>query len=145
VEAHETAVEALEVVWRRAGLYRPERGAALAWILTVARNRARDRLRARRRSASRDQALDEVADRPSSAGDADRGLFRLQWAVPLRWALGALLSVQRRTLVASFLLGFSHREIARLTRQPVGTVKGRIRISLAKLRAILRDRVEAGG
>jgi len=121
----------------------PRRGSGV--LLTVARNRALDRLRARRRSASREKTLDEAADRPAPDGAADRGFSNLQRDVSLRRALGALPPVQRRTLVASFLLGFSHREIARLTRQPVGTVKGRIRISLAKLRAILRDRVEAGG
>ncbi len=135
--ARETAAEALEQVWLRAQQYDPRRGPPQTWILAVARNLAIDRLRSTRRSADREEGLKAAAAQPSQGFRPDDLIQRRQWSTRLQQALRALPPDQRRTVVASFLLGLSHREISRLSGQPVGTVKGRIRSGLSKLRCAL--------
>lgn len=127
----------LETIWERARQFDPERGSGLSWALAVARHQALDRLRKTRRAATREEAFDAVTLLSDRGSDPYQRTELRQLATRLANALATLPSSQRRMVVASFLLELSHREIAILTREPVGTVKGRIRIALRKLRRAL--------
>ena len=142
--AEDLTQDAFIKVWQSADRYRPQRGSVRTWILSVVRNHGIDQLRAR---ASRRRTLEKVeasAPRyePSEAfaqawGDVRLGL--------LREALAALPHVQQQVLDLAHFSGLTHMEIAERLGLPPGTVKGRMRLGLKKLRnnTELRD-VTAG-
>lgn len=135
--AEEVAQDAFERVWRDARSYRPERGSVRTWLLAIARNAAIDR---HRRSASRlapERPLDDgvaIAD-----PEADAILERALTGDRVRRALAALPPEQRQVIALSFYGGYAQSEIAARLGIPLGTVKGRARLALAKLRTALAD------
>ena len=142
--AEDLAQDAFLKVWRSADGYRPERGSARTWILSVVRNRGKDQLRA---SASRRRAQEKIEEsapryEPSEA-------FAHAWhdvrLGRVREALDALPHLQQQVLELAHFSGLTHMEIAERLQLPPGTVKGRMRLGLQKLRnnTELRD-VAAG-
>lgn len=136
--AEDVVQDAFVRVWRSAASYQAERGTLRAWLLTIVRNTAIDQLRARgvasryqphlQRAATAD-AVDDVATTVTDATDARR----------LRDALRTLPAEQRRALELAFFAGLTHGEIAARTGAPLGTVKGRVRLGLRRLRNDLAD------
>jgi RNA polymerase sigma-70 factor (ECF subfamily) len=127
-------------VWQSAGSYRAKRGSVRTWILSIVQNRGIDRLRSR---ASRRRMQDRVeasAERvqPSEA-------FAAAWcnaqSERVREALATLPHEQREAIALAYFSGHTHKEIAGLLDLPLGTVKGRMRLGLKKL----REHLEAGG
>jgi RNA polymerase sigma-70 factor (ECF subfamily) len=124
--------------WQGASAYDPARGTPEAWMITRARTRAIDRVRAvRRRSVTFVPPVDEgLASAPVEAGgDAgeraeDRGVIRT--------ALAALPQPQREVIELAYYAGLTQTEIAERIRQPLGTVKTRIRLGLERLRDVMR-------
>jgi len=139
-EAEEVLGDVFWELWEKAERYRVDRGAPLAYLMTVARSRAIDRLRRRRRA-------DVMVDLPSSletgaaATTIDDGPYRdaadSERKARIRRALAGLSAAERRAVELSFFDGLSHGEIARTLREPLGTVKSRIRQGLARLRDAL--------
>jgi RNA polymerase sigma-70 factor (ECF subfamily) len=131
--AAEVAQEVYVSVWRNAASFRPERGSALGWLVTIARNRAIDRLRAARArgvSARIDDFPDLAADTAPAESAVD--------ALALRRALLALRPEPRRALLLVFFRGYTHEEVARALNVPVGTSKTWVRRGLMALREALR-------
>jgi RNA polymerase sigma-70 factor, ECF subfamily len=124
--------------WRGAPAYDPARGTPEAWMITRARTRAIDRVRTlRRRGETFVAAVDDgVAAAPAEAGgDAaeraeDRGVIHT--------ALQALSAPQREAIELAYYAGLTHTEIAERLKQPLGTVKTRIRLGLERLREVVR-------
>ena len=124
--------------WQGADGYDPARGTPEAWMITRARTRAIDRVRAvRRRSVTFVPPVDEhLAAAPAEAGgDAaeraeDRGVIRT--------ALQTLPPPQREVIELAYYAGLTQTEIAERIRQPLGTVKTRIRLGLERLRDVVR-------
>jgi RNA polymerase sigma-70 factor (ECF subfamily) len=124
--------------WQGAPSYDPTRGTPEAWMITRARTRAIDRVRAvRRRSETFVPPVDEgLAAAPREAGgDAaeraeDRGIITA--------ALGRLPSAQREVIELAYYAGLTQTEIAERLKQPLGTVKTRIRLGLERLREAVR-------
>ena len=122
--------------WQSAASYDPGRGSPEAWIFTRARTRAIDRVRAvRRRGETFVAPVDEgVSAAAEPGGDAaeragDRAL--------VLGALGRLPEVQREVLALAYYGGLTQTEIAERLKQPLGTVKTRIRLGLERLREVL--------
>jgi RNA polymerase sigma-70 factor, ECF subfamily len=123
--------------WQGATTYDPARGSPEAWMITRARARAIDRVRAlRRRGETFAPPLDEgLAAAPAEAGgDAaeraeDRGLVLS--------ALGGLPPAQREAIELAYYAGLTQSEIAERLKQPLGTVKTRIRLGLERLRDVV--------
>src|SRR5215203_3743649 len=145
--AEDLTQEAFLKVWRSAESYRPGRGSVKTWILSVVRNQNIDRLRARasrRRMREKVEALAASAPRyePSEA-------FAKVWHHArlgrLREALEALPHGQQQALELAHLSGLTHMEIAERLGLPPGTVKGRIRLGLEKLRNDTKLRGVAAG
>jgi RNA polymerase sigma-70 factor (ECF subfamily) len=140
-EAEDVLAEVYTQVWRRAGLYDPERGSAGLWLYTITRSRAIDRLRSRGvHGEERLEELDELIAGDPTPREAAETQER---AARIRRALLSLPDEQRRAVVASFFLGQTHTEIARRSGEPLGTVKSRIRAGLVRLRDALARRTPA--
>jgi RNA polymerase sigma-70 factor, ECF subfamily len=140
-EAEDIVQETFLEVWRRAAQFDPGRGGAVAWVVTIARSRAIDRLRARSiagrtiaSAAEEAEAMSPVAP-PTPALEAERRRDERRIAD----ALGALPPAQRRTIELAYFEGLSQSEIAARTGCPLGTVKMRVKLAMAKLAALLGD------
>ena len=139
--AEEVVQDAFVVVWRRAATYAPARGAARSWLLAVVHHRAIDRLR-RRGGAATEVDLDCGADRadPSSTwAQVDATLTREAIAA----GLAGLPAAQRRAIELGFFGGLTHVEIAEQLGEPLGTVKGRVRLGLRRLKELLTNEAAA--
>lgn len=133
--AEEMAQETMVTVWRKAALFDPARAAAPAWIFAILRNRRIDVLR-RARLALPD--IDPSEELPPVPG-ADSMLDAARRATRLRAALAALPPEQAAVVRLSFFDERPHAEIERVLGIPLGTVKSRLRLAMAKLRQLLED------
>jgi RNA polymerase sigma-70 factor (ECF subfamily) len=133
--AEDMVQEAFVSLWRNRARYDPGRGSVTGWVMTAVRHRAIDVLRAQRRHDAHRARADQTADEPATAGDAveDRVVER-EGAARLRSALGALPAAQREVITLAYFGELSATEIADRLSLPVGTVKGRMRLGLTKLR-----------
>jgi RNA polymerase sigma-70 factor, ECF subfamily len=131
--AEDLVQDALLKVWRGAGSYRTERGSVRTWILSIVHNRGIDQLRSlasRRRTQNKVEAS-APASQPSEAfAEAWRNTRREQ----VRKALGTLPPEQLKILELAYFSGYTHAEIAGLLGLPLGTVKGRMRLGLKKIK-----------
>ena len=136
-ESEDVALDVFWQIWRQADRYDPSRGAPPAWIFTVARSRAIDRLRARQRREDRTISFDDPAAKldplDEEAGPDQVASFR-QTRDAVREAMQTLPPSQREAVELAFFKGLTHVEIAAKLRQPLGTVKTRIRQGLIRLR-----------
>jgi RNA polymerase sigma-70 factor (ECF subfamily) len=131
--AEDLAQETLVQVWRKAAQYDPAR-APSAWVFTVARNLRIDRLRRQRLF---EVELTEEADAEDEFGDGhQRTLDRLD-AGRLTDLVGALPAEQVQVVRLAYFEGLSHAEVGRVLDVPLGTVKSRLRLALAKLRSAM--------
>ena len=120
-------------VWRGASSYRAERGSVRTWILSIVHNRGIDQLRSH---ASRRRTQDRIeASAPrSQPSEAFAETLRNSQRDQLREALNTLPPEQLKILELAYFSGYTHVEIAELLRLPLGTVKGRMRLGLKKIR-----------
>lgn len=138
--AQDVVQVALISLWRWAGRYRPERGSGRGWIHALVRHGAIDAVR---RKGHRERAflagdapfltLVDASDEPSVA------VIRDESAQTARAALRRLPVKQREALELAYFGGYSNAEIAALIGVPLGTVKGRMRLGLARLRDIIGE------
>ncbi|MFN0070536.1 MAG: RNA polymerase sigma factor [Chloroflexota bacterium] len=135
-EAEEVVQDAFLEVWRAGDKYSAERGAARSWLLTTVRNRAIDRLRRRRHTIMVE--LDNAGDRGMLDGALDGALWAVD-AEQARRALAELPATQREALELAYFDAWTHSEIAERLHLPIGTVKGRIRLGLIRLRVALLE------
>jgi len=134
-EAEEVVQETFVQVWRQAASYDASRGGATAWIATIARSRALDRLRTRA-AGERAVARSEEPDPPAQPSPPELAAQR-ELRTQVIAALGALPQEQRSAIELAYYEGLSHTEIAARLGDPLGTVKTRVRLGLAKLAAVL--------
>lgn len=136
--AEDVAAEVYFQVWRQSAAYDPERGAVLAWLLTICRTRALD-ARRRRDPAEPHPDPDVLrAEPPSQPGPPDI-LETLDANRSLHAALLRLSREQRQIIALAYFRDLSHQEIAACLRLPLGTVKSHIRRAQLALRAALSD------
>jgi RNA polymerase sigma-70 factor, ECF subfamily len=131
--AEDLAQDALIKVWRLAGSYRAERGGVRPWILTVVRNRYLDQLRAQASRHRTQQKIEAFAPR-SQPTEAFKEAWREVRLGRVREVLEALPQEQNQVLALAHFSDLTHVEIAERLRLPLGTVKGRMRLGLEKLR-----------
>jgi RNA polymerase sigma-70 factor (ECF subfamily) len=131
--AEDIAQEAFIKVWHSAESYRAERGSVRTWILSIVHNRGIDQLRS---MASRRRMQDkvEVSAPRSHPSEAFSETWRNSQREQVREALGALPQEQLKILELAYYSGYTHVEIAELLGLPLGTVKGRMRLGLKKMK-----------
>jgi RNA polymerase sigma-70 factor (ECF subfamily) len=136
--AEDIAQEAFLSVWRSGARYDRARGSVRTWTLGIVHNRAVDALRRSgvhdRRRAS-DEGIEETLEAPERT---DVQALDKAVSQEIRGALGELPAEQRRVIELAYFGGFTHLEIASMLDTPVGTVKGRMRLGLNKLRGHLQ-------
>jgi RNA polymerase sigma-70 factor (ECF subfamily) len=136
--AEDVAQEAFLSLWRSGQRYDRTRGSVRTWALGIVHNRAIDSLRRHsvhdRRRVS-DEGIEENVEAPerTDAQAIDKAVSH-----DIRSALEELPSEQRRVIELAYFGGFTHIEIASMLNTPVGTVKGRMRLGLHKLRGHLQ-------
>lgn len=133
--AEEIAQEAFLAIWRSGARYDRARGSVRTWLLGVVHNRAIDALR-RTTVHQRHQTLDEqAAERLEAPERTDVEAARREEARSMRALLDGLPEEQRRVIELAYFGGFTHEQIAQMLDLPLGTVKGRMRLALEKMRA----------
>ena len=145
-DTEEVVADAFGQAWRTAGQFDPARGTVTAWLATITRTRALDLVRARgRRSkilARAAQESDAGVAAPLAASDApDRDVERQETRQLVTRSLGELPEAQRRVVELAYFSGLSHSEIAAELKEPLGTVKTRLRAAMEKLRDALSPRI----
>ncbi len=138
--AEDVAQEAFLSIWRSKAGYDRARGSVRSWSLGIVRNRAIDALR-RASTPAPKLDLDDDAALESQPGSVmtDSEVIRRDTARQVRGALGDLPSEQSRVIELAYFGGFSHSEIAEMLGEPLGTIKGRMRLGLEKARATLAE------
>ena len=117
------------------------RGSLRSWICTIVRNRAIDRLRGDLHRTRLDTPIEGQSIEPAVTDPWAAVALELS-GEEVRKALAELPLEQRQTIELAYYGGYSQSEIATEMEVPLGTVKGRVRIALDKLRASLADRME---
>ena len=131
--AEDVVQESFLNIWRMAHSFNVRRGSAKTWLLSVVHHKAIDACR-RRRGRLPDNANPDLIPLPLEVEDV--------------WEEVAALSLipedQREAIEMAYFGGYTHREISELKQVPLGTVKGRIRIGMEKLRDLLTRRQPGG-
>jgi RNA polymerase sigma-70 factor, ECF subfamily len=138
--AEDVIQEAFLSIWRSRARYDPARGSVRSWTLGIVRNRAIDALR-RGASPTRHLDLDDEAvleGRPAEELTDDEAVRR-ELSQKVRGAIEMLPREQLQVIALAYFGGFSQSEIAEMLSAPLGTIKGRMRLGLEKLRAILAE------
>jgi RNA polymerase sigma-70 factor, ECF subfamily len=134
--AEEIAQDVMVTVWRKAGLFDRNQASVSTWIFRVARNR---RIDVFRRSKRPDLDPEETIILPSGVEAPEARMEAIQTETRVREAMKDLPEEQLSLLRLAFYEGLSHREIAEKLDVPLGTVKSRIRLAFAKMKARLGD------
>lgn len=132
--AEDIVQDVMLAVWHKAPQFDPQRAEASGWIYRIARNRHIDLMRARKGLTE-----DLSEEPPDTSPDAFQILALEQEQLALRAALQTLAPAQRQLLQKAFFEELPHSQISAATGLPLGTIKSRIRLGLAKIRRDLSD------
>ncbi|MFI2715137.1 sigma-70 family RNA polymerase sigma factor [Streptomyces collinus] len=135
-QSEEVAQEVLVEVWRTAPRYRPDRGTAINWILTLSHRRAVDRVRSVEAAAARDHKAALLERTPEFDEVTEQVEARLE-REQVRRCLRTLTEVQRQAVTLAYYRGLTYRQVAESLSLPLGTVKTRLRDGLIRLRDCL--------
>ena len=135
--AEDVVQEAFLSLWRSGARYDHRRGSVRSWVLGVVHNRAIDNFRRDVVRTSRDVSDDGITERMASEDRTDSEVERREEAQQVRTALVDLPAEQRQVIELAYFGGFSHSQIAEMLKLPAGTVKGRMRLGLTKMRTTL--------
>ena len=132
--AEDAVQEAFINIWRRAGSFTATRGTARTWIMAVVHHRSIDIGRRHRGLTPR-----EIVQLPEDPHDTWSEVSNTLDRELLNGCLERIPETQREVIQLAFFEGYTQREISELKGIPLGTVKGRIRIGMAKLRSLLQE------
>jgi RNA polymerase sigma-70 factor (ECF subfamily) len=137
--AEDIVQEAFLSLWRSGVRYDRARGSVRSWVLGVVHNRAIDAFRRESVRITRTVGDEDIAERMPAPDRTDTEVERRDEARQVRTALRDLPADQRQVIELAYFGGFSHSQIAEMLKLPAGTVKGRMRLGLTKLRITLAD------
>ncbi|HET9395408.1 MAG TPA: sigma-70 family RNA polymerase sigma factor [Nitrospiraceae bacterium] len=136
--AEEITLDVFHDVWRRASMYDPRNGSVLGWLMNQARSRAIDRMRHdHRKKRSAPVFSESVTDAGVEFATESRDEHRV-----LMSGLALLTAEERETIETAFFSEMTYAETAARLKQPLGTIKTRIRSGLEKLRRAFADRTK---
>ena len=138
--AEDVVQEAFMKIWNNAASFDAKRGSMRAWLLTAVRNRSIDYLRGRAAHERQELELQPELAEGSPRSDPWRQVSQSMERSAVHEALSSIPAEQRQAVELAFFGGYSHREIADMTRVPLSTVKGRMRLALEKLSSYLQGR-----
>ena len=141
-EAEDLAQEIFVKVYRGLGVYRPESGSLVGWLLRVGRNHIIDRYRQSKIERSRTDSLDDrferIQEKPTREPDPAQALERQERADMIHHALLRVSLDLREAVVLRDLEGLTYEEMARMLGVPLGTIKSRISRGRAELARIVK-------
>jgi RNA polymerase sigma-70 factor (ECF subfamily) len=138
--AEDVTQEAFISIWRSGARYDAARGSVRTWMLGIVRNRAIDALRSKAgRAPKLDFDDDSILEHRPAEELTDSEALRRETAKEVRGALDELPGEQAKVIQLAYFGGFSHSEIAGMLGVPLGTVKGRMRLGLEKIRGELAE------
>ncbi len=135
-EAEELTQEVMLSLWRKAGYFDATRGSAATWVFAIVRNARIDHARRRRDVNLAGEPPPEAADLSPSA---ETIALTTEREAHLRSALNSLSPEQKQIVQLSFFSDTPHTAIASALNLPLGTVKSRVRLAMAKLRLLLEE------
>ncbi len=144
--AEEVTQDVFVQIWNKATLYHSEQGKVISWLCSMARNRAIDILRRRavRPEGHAAPWADGISPDLKDTVEVEQFVEHEQQKATLRRAIARLPIEQQEVLALAYFQGYSHPEIAETLRQPLGTIKTRLRLAMQKLRqALIEDSVSA--
>jgi RNA polymerase sigma-70 factor (ECF subfamily) len=139
--AEEVTLDVFVRVWQKAGTYRADRAKVSTWLIALTRHHAIDILR-RQRSHLKTNSLNGYENsrpNPPAANELEEQVEITLEARRIREAFAQLPAEQREALVLAYFKGFTHSEIAEILKEPLGTIKTRIRLGMQKLRQMLEE------
>jgi RNA polymerase sigma-70 factor (ECF subfamily) len=139
--AEEVTLDVFVRVWKGASTYQQERAKVSTWLAAITRHHAIDVLRGQRTKLDQkslyldDLPWQKASELSAPQEDLENNIQRAR----IRQAVEELPADQREALILAYFKGYSHRQIADLLGEPLGTVKTRIRLAMQKLRDILSE------
>ena len=137
--AEDVSQEAFLSIWRSRLRYQADRGSVRTWVLGIVHHRAIDALRRNIVHDRRRSSAEGIEERFEADERTDVEAARREEARSVKAALGTLPAEQSRVIELAYFGGFSHSKIADMLDTPIGTVKGRMRLGLDKLRQQLGE------
>ncbi len=139
--AEEVTLDIFTRAWEKAHTYDPQQAKVSTWLTRMARNRAIDRLRREKVRPFHHSVhwSDVIAEPVTESNQPETAVHLSLEQQRVRAAVASLPPAQQEALALAYFQGYSHSEIAQALDQPLGTVKGRIRAGMQKLRALLGD------
>ena len=139
--AEEITLDVFMRVWQKAGTYRAEQAKVTTWLTHIARHHSIDVLR--RRAARLDQSAlhweDAISNMGSSQPDPQEAVELSSRRERIQTALAKLPDEQKQALILAYFGGYTQSQIAELLRQPLGTIKTRLRLAMQKVREFLSN------
>ena len=132
--AEEATQDAFISLWRGAARFDPERGRLRTWLLTLVRNRSIDTLRRGNHRALHQEMTQDVEERLEAPERTEEQVLASDEYDRVLRLVADLPPEQREVIDLAYVAGYSQREIAASVGIPLGTVKGRARLGLLKLR-----------
>ena len=139
VAAEDAVQEAFLSIWRSRVRYQAARGSVRTWVLGIVHHRTIDALRRNVVHERRRASAEGIEERHEAPEQTDVEAARREEARSVRAALGALPPDQVRVIELAYFGGFTHTQIAEMLKEPVGTIKGRMRLGLDKMRRALAE------
>jgi RNA polymerase sigma-70 factor (ECF subfamily) len=137
--AEDVTQDAFLSLWRSGARYDRARGSVRTWVLGIVHHRAIDALRRATVHDKRRAGDEGIQERFEAAERTDVEAARREEAGTVRNALRTLPADQCQVIELAYFGGFTHTEIAEMLEAPVGTIKGRMRLGLKKMRAQLGE------
>jgi RNA polymerase sigma-70 factor (ECF subfamily) len=139
-DAEEVLLDVYMKAWKYAARYSDQRGSVQAWLMIMARNAAIDRIRQKRAQPKTTPFELESTPEPES-GDAspEEQTVERERRRKVQIVLRELPPEQREAVELAFFGGLTHAELAERLREPLGTIKSRIRMGLTRLRGLIEE------
>lgn len=139
--AEDVVQDAFLTLWRKASTYHEQEGSVKSWLQAIVRNRAIDKVRS---SAQRERQcipLEDINELNSShlAPEVWEQVWEADQSAIIRNALAQLPTEQSVAIELNYFYGYTHTEIAKQQQIPLGTVKGRVRLGLQKIKLLLQE------
>ena len=137
-EAEDVVQEVFLQVWREAASYDQKRGSLCAWLTTITRSRAIDKVRSRKSRRIYDHASQDILELDEQLPDREIHQDKnLDNRILIRKAFASLAREQQIAIEMAYYEGMSQTEIAEALKEPLGTIKTRIRSGLTKLKELI--------
>ena len=140
--AEDIVQESFLKLWNSAAGFDVRRGSLRGWLLTLVRNRAIDQLRGRTAQDKREVDVTgvETLEAPRAQADPWRAVSLALEKTAVREALARLPVEQKQAVELAYYRGYTLREIAEISKVPLSTIKGRMRLALDKLHSYLEGK-----